>query len=68
MMLVFSRFDGKVEIKVYDVMGHVVDSFETYNDMGSNTLEYTLMHPKGMYFFVVNGKEGTIVKKVVISH
>ena len=68
MMLVFSRFDGKVEINVYDVMGNVVDSFETCNDLGPNTLEYTFMHPKGMYFFVVNSKEGTIVKKVVISH
>ena len=68
MTLVFDHFEGKVEVKVYDVMGHVVDSFETYTDMGSNELEYTLMNSKDMYFFVANGEKGTIIKKVVISH
>ena len=68
MTLVFDHFEGKVEVKVYDVMGNLVDEFETYNNMGSNTLEYNLMNPQGMYFFVANGKERTIVKKVVISH
>lgn len=68
MTLVFNHFEGKVEVKVYDVMGNLIDDFETYNKMGSNTLEYNLMNPQGMYFFVANGKERTIVKKVVISH
>ena len=67
-MLVFDRFEGKAEIKVYDVMGNLIDDFEAYNDMGSDALEYNLMNPQGMYFFVANGKERTIVKKVVISH
>ena len=68
MNLIFNGFEGKVEVKVYDVMGHVVDSFETYNDRGSNELKYTMMDSKGMYFFVANGEKGTIIKKVVISH
>ena len=68
MTLVFNHFEGKVEVKVYDVMGNLIDDFETYNDMESDALEYNLTNPKGMYFFIANGKERTIVKKVVISH
>ena len=66
MTLVFDRFEGKVEVKVYDVLGNLIDSFETYNDTESKTLEYNLRSAKGIYFFVVNGKEGTVAKKVVI--
>ena len=66
MMLVFDHFEGKVEVKVYDVMGNLIDDFETCNGMESKTLEYNLRSAKGIYFFVVNGKEGTIAKKVII--
>lgn len=67
MELVFNRFEGKVEVKVYDVMGNLIDNFVTYNDMESKVLEYQLNGSKGIYFFVANGKEGTIAKKVVIK-
>jgi hypothetical protein len=66
MTLVFDRFEGNVEVKVYDVMGNLIDDFETYNDMESKVLEYNLCRAKGIYFFVAIGKEGTIAKKVVI--
>ena len=67
MELVFNRFEGKVEVKVYDVMCNLIDNFVTYNDMESKVMEYQLTGSKGIYFFVVNGKEGTIAKKVVIK-
>ena len=66
MKLVFSRFEGKVEVKVYDVMGNLMDNFESYSDMESKTVEYQFDGSKGIYFFVANGKEGTVAKKVVI--
>ena len=66
MKLVFDRFEGKVEVKVYDVMGNLVDEFETFNDTETKAMEYKLNGSKGIYFFVVNGKEGSMAKKVVI--
>ena len=67
MKLVFNHFEGKAIVKVYDVSGSLVDSFETYNNGESKALEYALNVRKGLYFFVVNGGEGTLVKKVVIE-
>ena len=66
MTLIFNHFEGKVDLKVYDVMGNLIDNFMTYNDMDSKTLEYDLRARKGIYFLVANGKEGTIAKKVII--
>ena len=66
MTLVFSRFEGKVGVKVYDVIGNLLDSFETYNDGESKSVEYQLHSSKGIYFIVANGKEGTLTKKVII--
>ena len=67
MTLIFNHFEGKVEVKVYDVMGNLRDGFETYNDMESKTMEYQLNGPQGIYFIVANGKEGTIAKKVIVT-
>ena len=66
MTLVFDRLEGKVEVKVYDVTGNLIDNFDTYNDTEHNTLRYMLNGSKGLYYFVVVGKEGTIAQKVVV--
>jgi len=66
MELRFENMEGKVEVKVYDMMGNLLDSFVTYNDNGPKTMQYDLSGRKGIHFFVANGKEGTITKKVVI--
>ena len=67
MKLVFDHFAGKVDVKVYDMMGHLIDSFETNADMESKAVDYNLMGHKGIFFFVANGREGTVAKKVVID-
>ena len=51
---------------VIGAVGNLIDSFVTYNDMDSKTLEYNLRARKGIYFLVANGKGGTIAKKVII--
>ena len=67
MTLVFDHFEGKVDVNVYDVMGNLMDSFETYSDADSKTVAYGLNARNGMYFIVANGKNGTVAKKVEID-
>ena len=68
MELHLEQLTGKVNIKVYDMHGALVDVIETYNDLDSKTLHYTLEHTSsGFYFFVATAKEGTIAKKVIIE-
>ena len=66
MELRFENMEGKVEVKVYDVMGILLDCFVTFNDKEPKNMQYNLSGRKGIYLFVANGNEGTIVKKVVI--
>ena len=66
MELRFEHMEGKVEVKVYDLMGVLLDSFVTYNDREPKTMQYNLSGRKGIYFMVANGNEGTIVKRVVV--
>jgi len=67
MELRFENMEGKVEVKVYDMMGNMLDSFVTYNEEVSKTIQYKLSTGKGIYFLVANGKNGTIAKKMVIK-
>ena len=68
MELRFEHITGKIDVKVYDMKGNMVDGFQTYNDMEFNTLPYHLDRcAGGIYFFVVTGKEGTVSKKVVVK-
>ena len=67
MELRFENMEGKVEVKVYDMMGNLLDSFMTYNDNEPKSIHYNLSGRKGIYFIVANGKEGTVAKKVVVQ-
>jgi hypothetical protein len=58
--------EGKVSVKVYDMKGELVDSFGTFNDAETRTLDYTLDVPQGLYLFVVQGGGGNFTKKVII--
>ena len=68
MTLNFEHLTGKVNVKVYDMKGSLIDRFETYNGSGSCSHDYQMKHgANGFYFFVATSKEGTIAKKVVIQ-
>ena len=68
MNLHLEQLTGKVNIKVYDMRGALIDVIETYNDLDSKTLHYAMEHTSsGIYFFVATAKEGTIAKKVIID-
>ena len=68
MILNFFNMTGRIDIKVFDMQGILIDNIQTYNTAVNSTLTYDLkLKAKGLYLFVVNGKEGTLTKKVVIS-
>ena len=68
MTLCFENLIGKVSVKMYDMMGNLLDCVETYNEAERNYIHYdTKSLASGVYFFVATGKEGTIAKKVVIN-
>ncbi len=68
MMLSFQHFTGKIDVKVYDMKGNLVDHFQTYNDLSDNTIPYESYHyASGIYFFVATGREGVITKKVIVE-
>ena len=69
MTLNFEHLTGKVDIKVYDMTGNLIDNFQTINDYGSDNLPYDMKRrAEGIYFFVATGKEGTVAKKVIIRN
>ena len=68
MTLNFEHLTGKVDIKVYDMRGTLVDKFETFNGVGPSSMQYDMKRKsEGIYFFVATAKEGTVARKVVIT-
>ncbi len=68
MTLQFEHLTGKVDIKVYDMMGNLLDNVQTYNGMDTSSMQYDLKGGSGgIYFFVATGREGVVTKKVIID-
>ena len=66
MTLHFEQLTGKIDVKVYDMRGTLIDNVQTYNEVESNSMAYNLKGSCGVYFFVVTGKEGVVAKKVIV--
>ena len=68
MQLNFEYLSGKVNVKVYDMRGALIDEFETQEGNGPSSIDYNMkVKSDGIYFFVATSKEGTLAKKVVIQ-
>lgn len=68
MMLNFVNLTERIDIKVFNMQGILIDDVQTYSTASNSTFPYD-MKPiaNGLYLFVVNGKEGTLTKKVIIE-
>ena len=67
MTLNFENLTGKIDVRVYDMTGNLIDVLNLFNSGGPETMQYDMKHrAEGIYFFVATGKEGTVAKKVVI--
>ena len=68
MKLNFEYLTGKINVRVYDMRGTLIDQFETVNANGPSSYLYNMRNKSdGIYFFVATSKEGTVAKKVVIQ-
>ena len=68
MTLDFEHLTGKIDIKLYDMRGVLVDHLQTYSNSERHTLTYQCPAlSKGIYCFVVSGKEGIVTKKTIIQ-
>jgi hypothetical protein len=68
MTLCFENLTGKIEVKVYDMTGNLIDDILTYNDLVSNKIQYNMKnHSNGVYLFVATGREGIVTKKVIVN-
>lgn len=68
MTLCFENLTGKVEVKVYDMRGNMVDAIQLNNVLESNTIEYSINGlAQGVYCFVATAKEGTVTQKVIVE-
>ena len=68
MTLNFDHLTGKVDVRVYDMRGTLIDQFTTYNGNAPTQYTYNMRSKSdGIYFFVATSKEGTVAKKVIIQ-
>ena len=68
MTLDFEHLTGNVDLKVYDMRGVQVDHVQTFNSSDRNSMPYDMQgRPDGIYLFVMSGREGTVVQKVIIN-
>lgn len=68
MTLHFEHLKGRVDMKVYDMTGKMIDNFQVYNDLVTNTMQYNLSNmADGIYLFVATAKEAVVTKKVVVK-
>ena len=69
MMLNFEQMDGRVEVKVYDMRGTLIDHIQTENTANKHSITYNLnAKSSGIYCFVATGRNGTVAKKVIVTH
>ena len=63
MTLYFENLTGKIDLKVYDMTGNLIDQIETEG----SEMQYNMKgRTQGIYYFLATGKEGTVAKKVIV--
>ena len=68
MELKFEHLSGKIDLKVYDMRGTIIDQFEIFNNDETNTFHYDMKaKAEGVYFFVATHQKGSITRKIVIT-
>ena len=68
MQLHFENLYGKINLKVFDMHGALIDQFQIQSDASSYSVPYQCKSlAEGLYFFVATGQNKVLTKKVRIS-
>ena len=63
------NMEGRVDVKVFDMKGNQIDSFETTVGPNQSSHEYNMKrYSDGLYLFVISDSQHTVTRKVVITH
>ena len=63
----FQNMEGRTSVKVFDMTGNQIDTFETTVNSNHYNYDYNMKrYAEGIYFFVVSNSNRVITKKVVI--
>lgn len=69
MELRFENMDGKINVRVCNANGALVDSFEVQATQAPYSYNYAMKRlANGVYFFIFNDGKRSVTKKVVIIH
>ncbi len=69
MRINFERMEGRVKVKVFDMRGTPIDTFETTVGPKGTSYDYDMKpFAEGIYFFVISDSRNTVTRKVVIIH
>ena len=67
MQLHFENLIGKIDLKVYDLHGALIDQFQVNSDASSHSVPYQCKSlAEGLYLFVATGQNKVLTKKVKI--
>lgn len=67
MELRFENMEGKIQVRVFNANGTLIDNFEIQNQKATNTYNYSMKRlANGVYFFTFTDGKKSITKKVVI--
>ena len=67
MYLNFENLTGKIDLKIYDMRGCLVDQFQVISEAGTYSMPYQCKLPNdGLYLFVASCKNAVLTKKVVV--
>jgi PKD repeat protein len=65
----FENMHGRTAVKVFDMIGNQIDTFETNVSSSQYNYDYSMKnHADGLYFFVISNNNQMLTKKVVIIH
>lgn len=68
MQLLFENLIGKIDLKIYDMHGALIDQFQVNSDVSSYSVPFQCKSlTEGLYFFVATWQNKVLTKKVIIS-